>query len=142
MTTVGSIGRDHPGRNLHRYVPREACRDVSSFHSLVYTVALFNSSKTNRKRKSKVLLTEECGHQKAVETPFTFALQLICHMKYMLTALKPYVRFCVFSLLDVWSTSICVYACICYVNVHCARHGWCALVWGGHGVGWGGGMFR
>ena len=49
--------------------------------------------------------------------------------------------FCVFSLLDVWSTSICMYACMCYVYVNCTRQ-WCyALVWGVDGVGWGRGMF-
>ena len=32
VTTVGSDGRDHLGRNLHQSLPREACRDLSSLH--------------------------------------------------------------------------------------------------------------
>ena len=60
---------------------------------------------------------------------------------FLLTALKPDVRFCVFVSLHVWSTFICLYACMCYVYLHCARHVCYALVSGGGGVGWGGGMF-
>ena len=37
------------------------CRDVSSIHFHVYSVAFFSYSKTTRKRKSKVLLIEDFG---------------------------------------------------------------------------------
>ena len=36
VTTVGSDGRDHLGRNLHKSLPREACRDLSSLHFPLY----------------------------------------------------------------------------------------------------------
>ena len=41
MTTVGSIRRDHLGRNLHKSLPGRRAEMCRPFTPLVYTVALF-----------------------------------------------------------------------------------------------------